>query len=218
VISNEINENNSNNEMENVPHIAVIDTNALSAYGLKSILNKVVPIADIIIYNDFFDLNEDATTTFVHYFVSTKVVLEHTQFFLERVHNTIVITSSNIIDSHLSNFNTISANQPIHELMNDILTLFRHAHSEGRNMPIEGKRRTQQTKTAKKKILTRREIDVLRLVVKGLKNREIAEHLFVAETTVITHRKNISAKLGIKKVGALTVYAVINGLIDADDI
>ena len=49
-------------------------------------------------------------------------------------------------------------------------------------------------------------------------NKEIADKLNISLTTVITHRKNITEKLGIKSVSGLTIYAVMNGYIEADRI
>jgi len=65
--------------------------------------------------------------------------------------------------------------------------------------------------------ISQRELDVVRLVALGKSNREIAEELFISIHTVISHRKNITSKLGIKSVSGLTIYAVINKLISADD-
>ena len=65
--------------------------------------------------------------------------------------------------------------------------------------------------------LSQRELDVVRLVALGKSNREIAEELFISIHTVISHRKNITNKLGIKSVSGLTIYAVINKLIGTDD-
>ncbi|MGN0032772.1 MAG: response regulator transcription factor [Candidatus Limimorpha sp.] len=62
--------------------------------------------------------------------------------------------------------------------------------------------------------LTNREIEVLIALVKGLTNKEISEKLFISIHTVITHRKNIIKKTGIKSVSGLTVYALINNIID----
>ena len=56
------------------------------------------------------------------------------------------------------------------------------------------------------------------LVVKGLINKEIAEKLNISLTTVITHRKNITEKLGIKAVSGLAIYAVMHGYIEAGSI
>ena len=58
-------------------------------------------------------------------------------------------------------------------------------------------------------ILSAREIEVLVLITKGLINKEIADKLNISLTTVITHRKNITEKLGIKSVSGLTIYAVM---------
>ncbi len=62
-----------------------------------------------------------------------------------------------------------------------------------------------------------REKEVLRLVAVGLTNKEIGDKLFISSHTVITHRKNISAKLGIKTIAGLTMYALINHLIVTEE-
>ena len=66
--------------------------------------------------------------------------------------------------------------------------------------------------------LTKREIDVLQLVSKGLANKEVADRLLISIHTVISHRKNISEKTGIKSASGLTMYAVLKKIIDLDDI
>jgi len=65
--------------------------------------------------------------------------------------------------------------------------------------------------------LSEREKDVVRQVALGKTNKEIAETLFISTHTVITHRKNITGKLGIKTVSGLTVYAILNNIIDIDE-
>lgn len=66
--------------------------------------------------------------------------------------------------------------------------------------------------------LSDREKEVLVCMAKGKKNSEIADALNISVHTVITHRKNIVRKTGIKSVAALTVYAILNNLIDEKDI
>ncbi|MDR2409417.1 MAG: response regulator transcription factor [Bacteroidales bacterium] len=66
--------------------------------------------------------------------------------------------------------------------------------------------------------LTDREIDVLIAVAKGLMNKEIADKLNISIHTVISHRKNITRKTGIKSVSGLTVYALINNLINSGEV
>jgi DNA-binding CsgD family transcriptional regulator len=67
-------------------------------------------------------------------------------------------------------------------------------------------------------LLSTREQDVLKQVAMGYTNQEIAERLHISRHTVISHRKNITSKLGIKTVSGLTVYAVLNDLIPKDQI
>jgi len=61
---------------------------------------------------------------------------------------------------------------------------------------------------------TEREREIIKFVAKGYTNKQIADELFLSIHTVITHRKNISAKLGIKTISGLTIYAVLKGIID----
>ncbi|RLD46011.1 MAG: DNA-binding response regulator [Bacteroidetes bacterium] len=65
--------------------------------------------------------------------------------------------------------------------------------------------------------LSDREKEVLMQVALGKTNKEIGEVLFISPHTVITHRKNITKKLGIKTVSGLTVYAILNNLIKIED-
>ena len=67
-------------------------------------------------------------------------------------------------------------------------------------------------------VLSNREKDVLICIVKGLQNKEIADQLFLSVHTVITHRKNISRKLGIHSPSGLTVYAIANHLVDISNL
>ena len=66
--------------------------------------------------------------------------------------------------------------------------------------------------------LSKREIDVLVAVAKGLMNKEIADQMNISIHTVISHRKNITRKTGIKSVSGLTVYALLNNLIDENEV
>lgn len=66
--------------------------------------------------------------------------------------------------------------------------------------------------------LSERERDIVALVAKGLTNKEIATQLFISIHTVITHRKNIGRKLGIRSVSGITVYAILNKLIEMKDL
>ena len=65
-------------------------------------------------------------------------------------------------------------------------------------------------------VLTNREIEVLKLITKGFINKEIADKLSISLNTVLTHRKNIIAKTGIKTVSGLTIYCISKGLLSPD--
>ena len=86
-----------------------------------------------------------------------------------------------------------------------------YGHAGGKNLP-------ELPQALKNKILSNREIEVLSLVVQGYINKEIALKLNISLTTVITHRKNIMEKLGMKSVSALTIYAVMHGYVDINKI
>jgi DNA-binding NarL/FixJ family response regulator len=66
--------------------------------------------------------------------------------------------------------------------------------------------------------LSKRETDVLVAVARGMMNKEIADQMNISIHTVISHRKNITRKTGIKSVSGLTVYALLNNLIDEKDL
>lgn len=66
--------------------------------------------------------------------------------------------------------------------------------------------------------LSEREKDIVRCVVSGLTNKEIAEQLFISINTVLTHRKNIARKLEIHSVSGLTIYAIASGIVKLEDL
>lgn len=66
--------------------------------------------------------------------------------------------------------------------------------------------------------LSAREKEIVICVVKGMTNREIADKLFLSTHTVITHRRNIARKLQIHSPSGLTIYAIVNKLVELKDI
>ena len=62
--------------------------------------------------------------------------------------------------------------------------------------------------------LSEREKEIIVCVVQGMSNKEIADHLFIATNTVTTHRRNIARKLQIHSPAGLTIYAIVNNLVD----
>lgn len=79
------------------------------------------------------------------------------------------------------------------------------------NIEPEGEEEGQET-------LSQREREIVVCVVKGMTNKEIAEKLFLSIHTVITHRRNISKKLRIHSASGLTIYAIVNKLVELGDV
>jgi len=67
-------------------------------------------------------------------------------------------------------------------------------------------------------LLSDREKDVIVALVQGMANKEIADHLCISINTVITHRRNIARKLQIHSPAGLTIYAILNGLVDISSV
>lgn len=67
-------------------------------------------------------------------------------------------------------------------------------------------------------MLSQREKEIVVCVVKGMTNKEIADSLFISIHTVVTHRRNIAKKLQIHSPAGLTIYAIVNKLVDIQDV
>jgi DNA-binding NarL/FixJ family response regulator len=193
------------------PKIAIIDSNTLSLLGLKQLLLNVLPIMTIDTYGSFAELESNDSEQYFHYFVSMNIVISNRTFFSKHRRKTIVLTLSLNDTSQLSEFHSLCINQPEQQLVRSLLMLEQHAHAEGRNLP-------PMPRVLQQKILSDREIEVMALIVQGYINKEIADQLNISLSTVITHRKNIMDKLGMKSVSALTIYAVMHGYVDINKI
>ncbi len=193
------------------PKVAIIDPNTLTVLGLKQILQNVLPIMRVDTFGSFVELMANKPDDFFHYFVAMNIVLENKDFFTEHRRKTIVLTLSLDTMSQLSDFNCLCTNVPEKELVRSILMLQQHAHGDGKNLP-------PMPNILKQNILSDREIEVMSLIVQGFINKEIADKLNIGLATVITHRKNIMDKLGMKSVSALTIYAVMHGYVDINKI
>ena len=193
------------------PKMAIVDPNTLAVLGLKQILQNVMPIMTVETFSTFQAFEEAGPSSFYHYFVAQVIVLENRRFFSQCIHKTIVLTITKDPNAQLSGFHSFCINVPEDELVKAILKIEQYGHSGGRNLP-------ELPQVLKNKILSNREIEVLSLIVQGMINKEIAEKLNISLTTVITHRKNIMYKLGMRSVSALTIYAVMHGYIDINKI
>ena len=194
--------------MQHLVEIAIVDSNTLSSMGLQTLLEEILPMVTIRVFHSFGELVDDTPDVYAHYFVSAQIYFEHTAFFRERHPRAIVLAGGENLPQ-LAGVPTLNIYQDEKRLVKSILQMHERGHRKG-NMhphptPIEHE-------------LSVREIEVLVLITKGLINKEIAEKLNISLTTVISHRKNITEKLGIKSVPGLTIYAVMNGYVEADSI
>ena len=193
------------------PKVAIVDSNTLSVLGLRQLLLNVMPIMTVDTFGSFAELMANSPDSYVHYFVAMDIVVRNRAFFMENRRRTIVLTLSLSDTAQLSDFNCLYINQPEPELVRSLLALEQRAHAGGRNLP-------PMPQALRQRILTDREIEVMSLIVQGYINKEIADRLSIGLSTVITHRKNIMDKLGMRSVSALTIYAVMHGYVDINKI
>ncbi len=189
--------------MQGTPKVAIVDSNTLAAMGLQQLLLGVLPTMQVHTFGSFKELESNHPDNYYHFFVAMDIVLHHRDFFISRRHKTIVLTTT---DNHLADFHSLTVSQPEPQLVRSLLMLHQHGHGGGRNLP-------PMTQT-RQKVLSDREAEVMSLIVQGYINKEIADRLNIGLSTVITHRKNIMEKLGLRSVSALTIYAVVHGYVD----
>ena len=116
----------------------------------------------------------------------------------------IALVTNYIENSSLKGYDTvIEINDPKLRIMNKLNQLAQDSDKQEKADDVE---------------LSKREIDVLVAVAKGMMNKEIADQMNISIHTVISHRKNITRKTGIKSVSGLTVYALLNNLIDENEV
>lgn len=189
---------------ENI-EIAVVNPDTAAAIGIRTLIERVFPDAVVRCFSDFGSLVDDTPDMYSFYFITSQFYVLYNKFFLPRKDRVVVLTngqSSSVFPVYDRVLDVYSSESKMEE------TLRRIFYSNKSN--IES--------VAELNDLSSREIEVLVLVAKGLINKEIADKLNISLTTVISHRKNITEKLGIKSVSGLTIYAVMNGFISPDSI
>lgn len=126
-------------------------------------------------------------------------------------------TDSNQLLSALCDIFLCESDLHQHEQMED--HLFIPAVQRLEEKVAQGETEPAGSKPApKEETLSEREKDIVRCIVRGMTNKEVAEELFISVNTVLTHRKNIARKLSIHSVAGLTIYAIAGGLVSLDDV
>ena len=189
------------------PAIAVITPNSLMGLGLKTLLGELLPAAEISVFHRFAAFEESGPERYVHYFVAMQTFLRHSAFFQERPRQTILLGHGR--STQFAEMHRLDVCASEERIVRDILRLRRDARRPEHRIDPQG---------PPPDVLSARETEVLSLVARGLMNKEIADRLHIGTTTVISHRRNIMEKLGIKSVAGLTLYAATLGYVDADDL
>ncbi len=201
--------------MQNHPsHIAVIHQNSLCSLAMRTILNDIMPFmgamgcVEIVSFNNIEEITEKYRNKTFLYFVSSQIVTDNIEFFTPLARRCIVLTEGE--EATLNGFKQINLLRPEREVIKDLLMIQNHAHT--------AKHLNTNSDKTKSEELSQREKEVLELIVKGFINKEIADKLNISTSTVIFHRKNICERIGSKSIGRLTIYAVMNGIVDLREI
>lgn len=182
--------------MKGNKRLAIIGLGTLASRGIKSIVRDCEDLlADTFInFSDFMPLAENYDS----YVADSLIFAGNLDFFMPRRQKTVVV--GNFVNSDNDN----GSGPFVISYHTD------EAVIEAYFKKMAGDRDDESMPTGE---LSQREQEVLRLIATGKLNKEIADQLCISVNTVITHRKNISAKLGIKSASGLSLYAVMNGYI-----
>ena len=205
------------------PKFAVVSANALQSIGMKSLLEKLAPKAEVYLYHSAEELSAQVSHRFVHYFVSSEIVRACPARFAPVARQTIVMTHGEedgcdnaLVRPH--GFHTVNVNVPANVLLKEILTLMQQGHARMRPSRAAGAVVLKARERAETEKLTRREVEVLKQVAWGRSSKEIAESLGVSPSTIISHRKSIMEKLDAHSATKLVIYAVTHGLVRPEEI
>ena len=181
-------------------HIAVLDDSFVICEGLQSVFSRFSFIQRLTHASSIEELECLLKKSFCHIvIINPQFVQSFQSEFLKLKSQFICVKWIGIVYSHFSNEilskldGTIDVFDSQENISNKLLKWVRTPNDD---------KTTQQNKDT----LSEREIDVLKLLAEGKSNKEIADNLNISINTVITHRKNISQKTGIKSVSRLTIY------------
>lgn len=175
--------------------IALIALSALENMALKYLARDLSHgrVESFSSFRQFKSLAND----FRRFVVTAEEYIAHSDFFLPRQKNTLVIfRERGGKDNGEAILNIISPNLDEAQIEKRFATFIDEGTPAHDGVEI-----------------SQREREVIREVAAGYTNKEIADRLCISINTVTTHRKNISAKLGIRSSSGLSLYAMLNGLI-----
>lgn len=165
--------------------------NRLEVLGLSNLLSYHYD-AQSVLYSTLDEVPASQREKFKVYITSANEFLANLSFFMPHNEQTLIVSDT----FSGGGYNVVSPTADETEILAKFEPFFHETSGDDNQIR-----------------LTQRETMVLQLVVEGLINKEIADRLNISINTVLTHRKNISAKLGIKSVSGLSVYAIMNGIV-----
>lgn len=179
--------------------VVVVLSDTILRAGLLSILRDFFPSVDALALplSELEGGDEDC----IYVTDSQNYVSAHDLFSADNCRCGVLTSAGQYMVNSRSNLTLINTSSGLDQIIDALNTLI------SRSVTTELSHQTGSNE------LSAREIQVLTLVVSGSINKEIAAELAISVNTVLTHRKNITAKLGIKTVSGLTLYALMHGYI-----
>ena len=193
------------------PCFAIIDRNTLSYVALRHVLQDMFNHVDVFAYNSIEEFIRDSNRHFVHFFVSSDILFCNAEEFDTLKSQTTILYTGYSGTIERNGFRILDVSQSEEKIVEQL----QHLQNTGK---YENKVSASKSTEDVIQKLSQREKDVLRLIVKGRLNKEIANELGISMPTAIFHRNNICDKLQTRSVGKLTVMAVISGLVDINEI
>ena len=192
------------------PCIAIIDRNTLGATALRNILWSTFSDVEVHLYNSMDSFIRDSNRHFIHFFIESDILFRHIDEFITLRKQTTVLSVGRNRRFAEEGFNILDISMSEAEITDRLLHIQLISRFED---PQEIKRNKGIGEA-----LSSREKEVLKLMIKGLINKEIAQQLEISVTTVIFHRNNICEKLQTRSIGKLTIFAVLSGIVDINEI
>ena len=193
------------------PCFAIIERNTLARMALKSILLDIYYGVDVLTYGDMDSYIKDSNRHFLHFFVDSDILFSEVDEFETLKHQTTVVSPGPSANIEQAGYRLLDISLP----EDSIISQLSHLQNTGK---YENRSTADKNPGDIVHRLSPREKDVLRLIVKGYLNKEVADELNISLATAIFHRNNICEKLNTRSVGKMTVMAVLGGLVDINEI
>lgn len=169
----------------------------LNELNLNITVNKIYSEKELIQNLKNENYNYLITDSIILKDLSVKTIKNH----LSLIEIIIFDEKNSSVDRNLKIIKRISISAKKKEIYSYLLNIFKEKHNDSE---IQNE-------------ISQREKEVIKYVAKGFTNKEIADKLFLSIHTITTHRRNITKKLDIKTISGLTIYAILNNIININE-